>query len=84
MNWLGYLLTFPVSVPVEAALWTARKLAERAEEIYYDDGPIRAALMELEMKLDLGEIDEVSFEEEETELLRRLKEVREYKAGNAG
>jgi hypothetical protein len=64
-------------------MWTARKLAERAEEIYYDDAPVRAALMELEMKLDLGEIDEEAFEREETELLQRLKEIREYKAAQA-
>ncbi len=80
MGWLSKVLTFPVSLPVDAALWTARKLAERAEEVYYDDTPIRAALLELEMKLDLGEIDEETFEQEETQLLQRLKEVREYKA----
>ena len=83
MGWLSKVLTFPVSLPVDAALWTARKLAERAEEVYYDDAPIRAALMELEMKLDLGEIDEESFEQEETQLLQRLKEIREYKAAQA-
>jgi len=80
MGWLSKVLSFPVSLPVDAALWTARKLAERAEEVYYDDAPIRAALLELEMKLDLGEIDEETFEQEETQLLQRLKEVREYKA----
>ena len=80
MGWLSKVLTFPFSVPMDAALWTARKLAERAEDVYYDDAPIRAALMELEMKLDLGEIDEEAFEQEETQLLQRLKEVREYKA----
>ena len=83
MNLIARLLTFPVSVPIDTALWTARKLAERAEEIYYDDAPVRAALMELEMKLDLGEIDEETFEAEETELLQRLKEIREYKASQA-
>lgn len=83
MGWLAKLLTFPVSLPVDAALWTARKLAERAEEIYYDDAPVRAALMELEMKLDLGEIDEETFEQQEAELLQRLKEIREYKAAQA-
>lgn len=83
MGWLSKVLTFPVSLPVDAALWTARKLAERAEEVYYDEAPVRAALMELEMKLDLGEIDEESFEQEETMLLQRLKEIREYKAAQA-
>jgi len=66
MNWLGYLLTFPISVPIEVSLWTAR-----------------TALMELEMKLDLGEIDEETFEAEEAQILARLKEIREYKAANA-
>ena len=83
MGWLSKVLTFPVSLPVDAALWTARKLAERAEEVYYDEAPVRAALMELEMKLDLGEIDEELFEQEETQLLQRLKEIREYKAAQA-
>jgi hypothetical protein len=83
MNWLGYLLTFPISVPVEFSLWTARKLAERTEEVFYDEGPVRSALMELEMKLDMGEIDEETFEAEEALILARLKEIREYKAANA-
>jgi hypothetical protein len=39
--------------------------------------------MELEMKLDLGEIDEETFEQQETELLQRLKEIREYKVAQA-
>jgi hypothetical protein len=83
MGWVSKLLTFPVSLPVDAALWTARKLAERAEEVYFDDAPVRAALMDLEMKLDLGEIDEETFEAEETQLLQRLKEIRDYKAEQA-
>jgi len=83
MNLLARILTFPFTAPIDTAMWTARKLAERAEEIYYDDAPVRAALMELEMKLDLGEIDEEQFEEEETILLQRLKDIREYKAAQA-
>lgn len=83
MNPLFSLLTFPFTAPIQTALWTARKLAERAEEVFYDDGPVRAALMELEMKLDLGEIDEAMFEEEETILLDRLKEIRAYRAEQA-
>jgi len=83
MNWLGYLLTFPISLPVEGALWTARKLAERVEDVYYDEGPLRSALMELEMKLDMGEIDEETFEAEETLILARIKEIRDYKVAKA-
>ena len=64
---------------MEAAWWTANKLAERAEEVYYDDAPIRAALLDLELRLDLGKIDEEAFEAEEAILLARLMEIREHK-----
>ena len=74
MSLLWKLLTLPVTGPIDAALWTARQIAERAEDVYYDDKAIRAALMELELKYDLGEIDLESFEAEETALMIRRQE----------
>lgn len=79
MNLLLRILTLPVSGPLEAAWWTANKLAERAEEVYYDDAPIKAALLDLELRLDLGKITEEEFEAEEAILLARLMEIRDYK-----
>ncbi len=79
MSLLLKILTFPISGPIAGALWTAQKIAERAEEVYYDDAPLKAALMELELRLDLGEIDEETFEAEETEILTRLNEIRKHK-----
>ncbi len=83
MNILLKLVTLPLTGPIDAAWWTAKKLAERAEEVYYDDAPIRAALLDLELRLELGEIDEEAFEAEETVLLSRLNEIREYKLQQA-
>lgn len=83
MNLLLRLLTLPVSGPLEAAWWTANKLAERAEEVYYDDAPIKAALLDLELRLDLGKITEEEFEAEEAILLARLMEIRDYKLQQA-
>jgi hypothetical protein len=79
MNLLFKLLTLPVTGPLDATVWAARKIAEQAENVYYDDIPIRIALQELELRLDLGEIDEETFEAEEAELLVRLQEIREHK-----
>jgi len=79
MSLLLKLLTFPISGPLAGAWWTAHKLAERAEEVYYDDAPIKSALMELELRLELGEIDEETFEAEESVLLTRLHEIRLHK-----
>jgi hypothetical protein len=83
MNLLLKLLTFPVMGPLDATVWAARKIAERAENVYYDDMPIRVALQELELRLDLGEISEEAFEAEEALLLVRLQEVRDYKRQQA-
>ena len=83
MNLLLKLLTFPVMGPLDATVWAARKIAERAENVYYDDMPIREALQELELRLDLGEISEEAFEAEEALLLVRLQEVRDYKRQQA-
>lgn len=83
MNLLFKLLTLPVTGPLDAALWAARTIAERAEDVYYDEMPIREALLELELRLDLGEIDEETFEAEEVLLLARLQEIREYKRQQA-
>jgi len=83
MNILLKLITFPVMGPLDATVWAARKIAERAENVYYDDMPIREALQELELRLDLGEIDEETFEAEESILLVRLQEIREYKRQQA-
>lgn len=79
MGLLLKILTFPISGPIAGALWSAQKLAERAEEVYYDDAPLKSALMELELRLDLGEIDEETFEAEETVILSRLNEIRKHK-----
>ena len=83
MNLLFKLLTLPVTGPLDVALWAARTIAERAEDVYYDEMPIREALLELELRLDLGEIDEETFEAEETLLLVRLQEIRDYKQQQA-
>jgi len=83
MNMLLRLLTLPLSAPIETALWAAKKISERAEDVYYDETTVQAALLELELRLELGEIDEESFEAEESQLLTHLKEIREYKLQRA-
>jgi hypothetical protein len=83
MGLLSKILLFPVTGPIDGTLWIAEKLLEQAEGEIYDEGKVRAQMMELELRLDLGEIDEESFLEAEEFLLGRLREIREYKAAKA-
>lgn len=84
MSILLKLLTFPVSVPVDGMLWLAKTIKEQAEAEYYDEGAVRGRLLELELKLDLGEISEEEYEVAEDQLLTLLTEIRERRAAEQG
>jgi hypothetical protein len=77
MGWLFKILTFPVSGPIDGVTWVAGKLLEQAEAELYSPEKIRGKLMELELKLELGEISEAEYEAAEEQLLALLKEARE-------
>lgn len=77
------LLTLPVTGPINGTIWIAEKLLEQAENEMYDEGKVRAKLMEMEMLLDLGDISEETYMAAEEELLERLREIRAFKAARA-
>ena len=67
------LLMFPLMGPIKGVVWIAETIQDEAEKQYYGEDAIRAQLMELELKMDMGEISEEAFTEAETDLLQRLK-----------
>ena len=76
--------TFPVSLPLEGLLWVAERIRDQAEAEYYDEGAVRGRLLELELKLDLGEITEEEYQAAEDELIGLLNEIRERRAAAQG
>ena len=80
MGFLVDLLAFPVMGPVKGLMWIAEKVAEQADNEIYNPGKIRGQLMELELRLDLGEITEEAYLEVEEILLERLRVVQERNA----
>ena len=77
MGMLTDVVFAPAVGPLKGVLWLARLIADQAERTLYDEGVIRAALLDLEQQLDAGTIDEVAYETQETVLLARLKIARE-------
>src|SRR4051794_10987808 len=65
------LLTLPLA-PVRGTVWVAERILEQAESEFYDEGAIRAQLMEIEAAREAGEIDEASAAQAEDALLERL------------
>ena len=79
MGLLTHLLFWPVTGPVAGIKWTLGKVAQVVDEELTDDTPIKNELMELQMQLELGDIDDDEYVRREAELMLRLREVRAWR-----
>jgi len=76
---LSSILFFPVTGPVAGIKWTLGKVQRVVEDELVDDTPVKQSLMELQMRLELGDIDDAEYLEEEAELMRQLRDIREWR-----
>ncbi|PIP12753.1 MAG: gas vesicle protein GvpG [bacterium (Candidatus Stahlbacteria) CG23_combo_of_CG06-09_8_20_14_all_40_9] len=72
-------LIFPILIPIKGVAWVADKLKEAAEAELYDEGKVKEELLNLQMRLETGEISEEEYNKKEAELLERLEAIRKYK-----
>jgi hypothetical protein len=79
MGLLSNLLFFPITGPVAGIRWTLGKVAQVVDDELTDDSPIRQELMELQMQLELGDIDDAEFVRREADIMVRLREVRAWR-----
>jgi hypothetical protein len=79
MGLLTKLLFFPVAGPVAGIRWSLEKVQTIVEEELTDDAPVKQELMELQLKLELGDITDAQYVEREAALMVRLREVREWR-----
>ena len=79
MGLLTNLLFFPITGPVAGIKWSLGKVQNVVEEELTDDAPVKQELMELQMQLELGDIDDDEYVRREAELMVRLREVRAWR-----
>ena len=72
MGLLG-ILSLPLTGPFKGLLFVAEHVLEEAERSLYDEGVLRGALLELELRLERGDIGEKEYAWAEQELMERLK-----------
>jgi hypothetical protein len=77
MGLLSKLLFFPVAGPVAGIRWSLGKVQRVVEEELVDDAPVKQELMELQMLLELGDIDDAEYARREAVLMQRFRVVRE-------
>jgi hypothetical protein len=86
MGVVGKLFTHvvfaPVTVPVYGVKFVINALAEQAESELRDrEKHLKEELVALNMRLELGDIDQAEFESQEATLLAKLREFRESGEG---
>jgi hypothetical protein len=75
MGLITGLLTLPLA-PVRGAAWVAEQVLEQAEREYYDEGTIRAQLLEVDAAREAGTISEDEALQAEDALVERMMEGR--------
>jgi hypothetical protein len=59
--------------------WTLEKVDRVVREELTDDTPIKEELMQLQLQLEMGEIDDAEYVKREAEVMQRLRAVREWR-----
>jgi hypothetical protein len=79
MGLLSNILLAPFLGPIYGTRWTLDKVDRVVREELTDDTPIKEDLMALQMQLEMGEIDDAEYVKRETEIMQRLRDVREWR-----
>ena len=79
MGLLSKILFFPVTGPVAGIRWSLGKVQQVVETELTDDTPIKQELMELQMLVELGDIDDEEYRSREATLMQQLREVRTWR-----
>jgi hypothetical protein len=79
MGLLSNILLAPFLGPIYGTRWSLDKVDRVVREELTDDTPIKEDLMALQMQLEMGEIDDAEYVKRETEIMQRLRDVREWR-----
>jgi hypothetical protein len=79
MGFLKHLLFWPVTGPLFLAEFSLGKVEGVVREELTDDTRIKSELMELQLKLELGDIDDDQYLAGEAELMLQLREIRHWR-----
>jgi Gas vesicle protein G len=79
MGILKHLLFWPITGPKFLFDFSMDKVHGVVRDELTDDTPIKAELMELQLLLELGDIDDEEYVRREQALMQRLREIREWR-----
>jgi hypothetical protein len=79
MGFLKHLLFWPVTGPLFLAEFSLEKVHGVVKENLTDDGRVKEELMDLQLRLEMGDIDDDQYLVEEARLMAQLRDVRRWR-----
>jgi hypothetical protein len=76
---LDDILLLPITGPISGFKWIMRTIQKMADEELMNDQPWKERLIELQMRLELGEISEEEYVAEEAVVFQALRDIRARK-----
>ena len=73
---LDDILLFPIKGPIAGFRWVMSTIQKMADEELLNDQPWKERLIELQMRLELGEISEEDYAREEAVVFQALRDIR--------
>jgi hypothetical protein len=80
---LDDLLLLPIKGPLAGFRWVMKTIQTMADEELMNDQPWKERLIELQMRLELGEISEDEYVKEEAVIFQALRDIRARKEEQA-
>ena len=74
----------PFMIPIKGMVWISSKLRDMAEDEITDKSTVHEELLNLQMRFEMGEIEEGEYNRKETRLLERLEAIRKYEEAKRG
>ena len=76
---LGLLdVVFPFLIPAKGVIWIGKKLKETADAEITDKSKVQEELLALQMRFEMGQLNEEEYKKKEDKLLARLEAIRKY------
>jgi hypothetical protein len=69
------LLLLPITGPIEGVTWLGEQILERANQELDEKENLNKRLLSLQLSLDLGEISEEEYDEQEEEILLAMQAI---------
>jgi hypothetical protein len=79
MGFLKHLLFWPVTGPMYLAEFSLEKVHGVVKEQLTDDARIKEELLDLQLRLEMGDIDDDQYMVEEARLMDQLREIRRWR-----